>query len=694
MITSVIFQPILPWAILAGLGLLALVAVIFALWRRLPGWWLRALAAMVLLVALAGPKLKQEEREPLTDVVFLVVDQTSSQSIAPRPDQMAAALEDLRAELGPDAALELIEVQVRDGQGSDADRGTLLATALAKAAAEQARDRIAGAIVVSDGRVDDAEILPGFPAPVHLLLTGTSDEWDRRLLVETAPAFGILGEPVSLEVRVEALGNEPGGLPPTLPLALSVDGDDPTVFEVPTGETVTVDLELEHGGRNLVQLSVPPAVGELTDRNNAAIIPINGVRDRLRVLLVSGEPHAGERTWRNLLKSDPAVDLVHFTILRPPHKQDGVPVYELSLIAFPTRELFMDKIEEFDLIIFDRYRRRGVLPSLYMENIVRYVREGGALLVASGPDFAGAESLYRTPLADVLPLAPTAEVIEEGYVPLVSSLGQKHPITEGLAEFAPRAEVDGVPGWGRWFRLIDTVLLSDTGQTVMEGPEERPLLVVDRPGEGRIAALASDHAWLWSRGFEGGGPQLELLRRLAHWLMREPELEEEVLTGAADGQEVVITRRTMAEVVGDVVVTAPDGTEQALVLSEVLPGRFEGSFVAQTNGLYRLREGAEEGVVAVGPAAPKEYENPLATGEVLAPLVSTTGGGVHRVEGGTPDIRMVGEGRAATGRGWIGLTRREAYNVLDIRLVALAPGWLMLLLAAGLSVLAWRVEGR
>ena len=113
---------------------------------------------------------------------------------------------------------------------------------------------------------------------------------------------------------------------------------------------------------------------------------INGVRDRLRVLLVSGEPHAGERTWRNLLKSDASVDLVHFTILRPPEKQDGVPVDELSLIAFPTRELFIEKIEDFDLIIFDRYRRRGILPSLYLENIaqLRPQRRRGAGLRRPG----------------------------------------------------------------------------------------------------------------------------------------------------------------------------------------------------------------------------------------------------------------------------------------------------------------------
>ena len=690
--TSIIFQPQIPLPVLIGLAALSVLLVAFALYRRLPGWWLRAAAAAVLLLALAGPAIKNEERDPLSDIVFLVTDQTSSQSIAPRPEQIETALSDIRDQLRSGGSIEVVEVEVLDGRGVDADRGTLLATALAQAAAEVTEDRIAGAIIVSDGRVDDADIVPDFPGPVHLILTGSASEWDRRLVLETAPAFGIIGEPVSLTVRVEALGNEPGGLPPVLPLTISIDGGTPQVTNVPTGESVTIELDLAHGGMNVLQLSVPPEAGELTDRNNTAIVQINGVRDRLRVLLVSGEPYAGERTWRNLLKSDPAVDLVHFTILRPPQKQDGVPVYELSLIAFPTRELFMDKIDDFDLIIFDRYRRRGVLPSLYIENLVRYVKEGGALLVASGPSFAGAESIYRTPLADILPVGPTAEVIEEPYLPLISELGQRHPVTEGLERFAPRETVDGVPGWGRWFRLIDTFPLS--GQTIMEGALNRPLLVVDRPGEGRIAVLASDQAWLWSRGYEGGGPQLELLRRLAHWLMKEPELEEEILTASADGETVVVTRRTMAETLGDLVITAPDGTETVTTMTEVSPGRFEAEFGAPENGLFRLREGDRTAVVAVGPAAPKEFENPLSTGAIMTPLTQATRGGVFRVEDGIPDLRRVRDGRVASGRNWMGLSRREAYNVLDIKLTPLAPGWVLLLLAAGFAVIAWRVEGR
>ena len=283
---------------------------------------------------------------------------------------------------------------------------------------------------------------------MQVLLTGHAADWDRRVVVETAPAFAIVGEAVSLVLRVEDIGAAPAG-GGSVPLAISLDGTEPLRFDVPLGQSVTLPVTLQRGGVNVLQITTPDVAGELTDRNNQAIVSINGVRDRLRVLLVSGEPYPGERTWRNLLKSDSAVDLVHFTILRPPEKQDFVPVFELSLIAFPTQELFMEKVDEFDLIIFDRYKRRGILPNHYFDNIARYVRDGGALLIASGDDLAGAESLYRSPLREILPVEPTARVIEEGFVPEVSEIGHRHPVTAGLEEHAPKPTGAGRdPGLG------------------------------------------------------------------------------------------------------------------------------------------------------------------------------------------------------------------------------------------------------
>ena len=410
---------------------------------------------------------------------------------------------------------------------------------------------------------------------------------------------------------------------------------------------------------------------------------MNGVRDRLSVLLVSGQPHAGGRTWRNLLKSDSSVDLVHFTILRPPEKQDGVPVSELSLIAFPTRELFMEKIDDFDLIIFDRYKRRGILPTLYLDNIANYVRNGGAVLVSAGPDFASADSLYRTPLGAVLPANPTARVLDEPYVPIVSDLGNRHPVTSEL----PR---NGE--WGRWLRQID--ITATSGDIVMTGIDERPLLVLDRVGEGRVALLASDHAWLWSRGYEGGGPQLELLRRLAHWMMGEPELEEEALTANAEGQTMHIERQSLSEEVPPLTITGPDGTVTELLLEPSAPGRFGVTFTGPEIGLYRLENGDQISVIGLGPAAPREFVETIADATILQPAVKALRGGVQSIEDGLPRIRNVRAGLPAAGRGWIGFTPREAYETRDVRQTPILPGWLVLLLSAGLITAAWLREGR
>ncbi|CAM4241653.1 membrane protein [Palleronia rufa] len=683
MTQSVIFDPAVGWTVLAVLAAVAAAVVGLALWRGLAGWWLRALAALALLAALSGPSLQSEDRAALSDIVIAVVDDSASQRLSDRAAQSEAALAKLRAEIAALPDTELRVVRLDDGAG---DEGTLLMTALAEAMAGEPRDRIAGAVLISDGRLHDIARAPDLPAPLHLLRTGRDTDWDRRLEITTAPAFAILGEEVALRLRIDDQGAVPDSETGRVSLEISVDGAEPQSFDVPTGEELELPVRLSHAGRNVIQFRVPGAEGELTDRNNAAVVQVNGVRDRLRVLLVSGEPYAGERTWRNLLKADGSVDLVHFTILRPPEKQDGVPVSELSLIAFPTRELFLEKIDEFDLIIFDRYQRRGILPALYLDNVRRYVEDGGAVLVAAGPDFATAASLYRSPLGDILPAAPTSRVLEQAFLPELTDTGRRHPVTEGL---------DGggdAPDWGRWLRQIE--LEPRSGEVVMTGVEGSPLLVLDRVGEGRVALLGSDQAWLWSRGFEGGGPQLDLLRRLAHWTMKEPELEEEALTATAEGQRMTVTRRTLKAEVPPVTVEGPDGESVTLELQEVSPGRFEARYSGPQIGLYRLTQGEESAVIALGPQSPREFEETVASGDALEPLIEGTGGGIRAIEDGVPDIRQVREGRPAAGRGWLGITPRGAYLTADVTAVPLLPAWLWLLLGAGLAVAAWLREGR
>ena len=679
---AVIFDPLLPFWLMGALALVVLAVLVFAVFRRLTGWPYRGFAVVCVFLALLNPSLKTEERQAKADIVIVVVDRSSSQMLSDRAAQTQAALAHVTQQLADRPGTEMRLVEVEDAAGPG---GSEVMSALAQALSETARDRIAGAIVISDGQIHDTEFAPKLPAPLHLLLTGQPRDWDRRLVVKNAPGFAILGEPITLTLLVEDQGAAPQAA--FADLILSVDGGPEQRYQIPVNREVEVDVSLGHGGINILQFSTPDMSGELTDRNNAAVVQINALRDRLRVLLVSGVPHPGERTWRNLLKSDSNVDLVHFTILRPPEKQDGVPVTELSLIAFPTRELFLEKIGEFDLIVFDRYKRRGLLPAEYFESIANYVRQGGAVLVAAGPDYAGVNSLYRSPLGAILPGRPTSRVFEEPILPQVTEFGLKHPVSESLESLAPDT------GWGRWLRQIEVEATS--GQVLMTGRGDSPLLVVDRVGKGRVALLTSDHAWLWDRGYEGGGPQAELLRRVAHWSMKEPDLEEEALLAEPSESGLQVTRRSLTEgPLAPLEVVTPNGERFTVALQPMAPGRYRAEIVSEDLGLYRLSSGDLQIVAALGPAAPREFVQTIATDRVMAPILAKTNGGALALSEGLPTFRNVRSGRPAHGRGWIGLVSREAYVVQGVEIRQFLPAWVYLIFAALGLLIGWLREGR
>ena len=691
------FAPLIDWRLIVALGVAAAAVSLIGMIQRAPGAWLRAAAAALFVLALTNPALKHEERDALPGVVAVVVDESPSQTLGDRQAQTQATRAELEERLSRMRGIETRFIEA-GAEGSD---GTELFGALERGLADLPSDRIAGAVLLTDGQVhdvpDNAEQI-GFDAPVHTLLTGEEDEFDRRLVVHNAPRFGIVGEEQQITFRVEDLGvSDPASRNPTddrVEVTIRRDGETLTTTRVTPGNNVTVPVRIAQGGRNIVEIEAEEAGDELTTINNRAVVTIEGIRENLRVLLVSGEPHAGERTWRNILKSDASVDLVHFTILRPPEKQDGTPISELSLIAFPTRELFSVKIDEFDLIIFDRYQSRGVLPIIYYDNIARYVEQGGAILVAAGPELAQTGSLYRTPLSSVLPAQPSGQVIEEAYHAILSDDGERHPITRGLDSDA--ADSVETPPWSRWFRLIDAS--PQRGSTLMSGPEDRPLLVVNREGDGRVAMLLSDHAWLWARGFEGGGPYVPLLRRMAHWLMKEADLEEEALTARQQGDRLIVERQTMDEEVGPITVEGPTGETRDVMPEEADAGLWRAELPADQPGLHRFTQGELTTLANVGPDNPREFADVRSTPDKLAPLAEATGGGIFRVGSAESiDLPRVLPMRAAatlSGSDWMGLKSTDASVLRGVRSMPLFAGLLGLaLLLAALSI-AWYREGR
>ena len=688
------FDPALPWWLLAVVGLAAAVLLATAFWRGSGGTVWRLLATAAALLALANPSLVREQRNPIPDVALVVVDQSISQRIAGRAERTEAALQRIEEKLRGRPDLEVRVIRAGQGFGGDdlLPDGTHLFGAIRRSLRDVPSRRVAGTIIISDGQVHDipkAAAGGELGGPVHLLLSGERGERDRRLVVVKAPSYGIVGETLNLSLRVEDSSADRGEGAGRTRLRLRRDGGPADSRFMPIGVTRSFPFRLSHGGVTVLELEIDPGPDELTLKNNRSVLIINGVRERLRVLLVSGEPHAGERTWRNILKSDPSVDLVHFTILRPPHKQDGTPIKELSLIAFPTRELFQDKLDDFDLIIFDRYRRRGVLPNIYLQNVAQYVRRGGAVLTAVGPDFATPVSLSRTPLGAILPSQPTGTVREIGFRPQPTDKGRRHPVTASLTGIGEKGTV---PAWGRWFRQIDVTDVK--GDVLMRGAAQRPLLITARVNDGRVAQLLSDHAWLWTRGFEGGGPQAEMLRRIAHWLMREPDLEEEDLRARAHGNQLLVERRSLSTDGGPVQVTTPSGEVRNVALKDNDRGLEVGALAVSEPGLYRLQDGRRKAIAAAGDINPLEYADMRASPVPLQPLLKESGGGAFWLADGMPDIRRVKPGRISRGHGWLGLRVSGEYTASGVEQRPLMPALLVLILFLGLIMLAWRREGR
>ena len=692
-IPTIAFDPLIPLGLLIALAAIGLISALLAGWGRLKSMLFRLLAVAALCAALLNPQTVEEEREPLKDEVLILRDASASMSLGARPDYSSRIYSELIDRLSQDSSLEVTTTTIE----TDVN-GTLLTQHMIEQLGNLPQNRLAGVIAITDGRIHDlpadAEALLPDGVPFHSLIVGDPNGRDRRISAIVAPRFGLVGEQSEFVVRVD----DPGFEGERARIEIKLNGELRARFPAIIGDQVSIPMEVEKRGVNTVELTVEPVDGELTIKNNFFVAELSGIRDRMRVLLITGEPHRGGRSWRNLLKSDPSVDMVHFTILtNPGTKYPNARQHELSLIEFPTRQLFEQKLDEFDLIIFDRFKRRRartsqglvstILPPRHIQNISNYVENGGALLIATGPDFAGESSIYRSALAAVLPTRPTGEVLEYGFRPQLNDKGKRHPIT---ASFAGQDD----QSWGRWFRIIESNVVG--GDILMEGPGEEPLLVIERVGDGRVGMLMSDQAWLWSRGFDNGGPYNELFRRLAHWLLGEPDLAAEKILARPEGDNLVIERRTLQDTPQTIEIQKPDGTSETVTLNKVDNGVYRAEIPAGDQGAYRLSSGDVNTVAAIGALNPKEFSDLEPTLDILAPLSAATGGLVSQIDPGAaiPSFRRVRPGNDTSADGWMGLVSHEDYVTRASRRAPFAPGWLFFALAFVFAALAWRREGQ
>ena len=696
--TGVVFSPLVPVWLIYTLVVIAAGLIVYGIVQKARGALLRALPIAALIFAIADPQLVKETHSPLKDIAVVVVDDSDSQKLGTRAQASEKALADLTKEFAAIPDLEVRTIHAGHEDASGREDGTQLFGALTQALSDIPANRLAGSVLITDGQIHDAlpadraaQIhAPYLAAPLHVLLSGEHREFDRRIRVESAADFGIVGQPASVRLRAEDTSANQGA-----PLSVTIrrNNEPPRQVALPNGQTLEVPIPIPAAGPNVFDVEVESAPGEITTANNHAMVTINGVRDRLKVLLVSGQPHVGERSWRNLLKSDPNVDLVHFTILRPIEKDDGTPLSELALISFPLRELFEERLKEFDLVIFDRYSQKGLIPAQYMTNIANYVRTGGALMLTVGSEYAENYSLFGGPLQNVLPGQPTGKVYSGTFRPRVSLGGHRHPVTSTLDTTFPEA-LTGDPTWGRWLRQIQVA--RPVGEAVMTGQDNEPLLLLNRVGKGRVALLLSDTIWLWGKGFDGGGPQVELMRRISHWLMKEPELEEESLSAEAHDGALFITRHSLSGDEVPVTITSPSGKEETATAKDTGKGAFTAKVQISETGVYHLSDGKNNSLAPVDAPNPRESYDVVTTSERVDPLVNATGGGVYWLtDGSAPTLRRTSPTTRVThGASWIGMRSNNQFVVTGVTQYPLAPLAMIVLLIMAGAMLAWWREGR
>lgn len=665
-------DPILPLPFFGALvgGWILLSSIGFYLSARRHVW--RCLLGAVLLALCLNPRIESRERQTLPDIALILEDRSPSQQLGQRQDQTERAKSYLRDQFGKTKDLEFRIVQFGE-QGN-----SRLATDLQNALNAIPKDRFAGAVLISDGQIQDVDQLPDLGGPLHVLLTGDKDEFDRAVDITQAPQYAIVDEDTQIRFRLK---DHPHQDP--IPVTVSQGTTVIDRLNVIPGEEQEITFRPSHRGTIALSIKAPERAGEISTTNNKATVMVNAVREKLNVLLISGRPHPGQRTWRNILRADPSVQLVHFTILRPSEKEDFTPINELSLIAFPVRELFDEKLDEFDLVIFDRYILRNVLTSLYFDNIATYVRNGGALLVAAGPDFAGPLSLAKSSLSQILPALPTGMMAQDSlFRPTRSALGTRHPVSQNLTQSEDK--------WGRWARVIK--VNQTTGHSLMNDDRGNPLLIVDHLEKGRIAMLLSDQFWLWARGVDGGGPHTQLTRQLIHWLMKEPELEENRLILTADPAGFLEIQQTPLLPRGEnrVQVTLPNGDTETV---ELTPNgvTWQTKIATPQPGLYRVTQENQESLIVIGTHTPEEYAHPLANADPLAPYVKRHHGTFHWIGPNTalPRVTKRPPSPHMGGVDWIGFHQNQSQQIIGVKHVALLPFWLILTVCAGLIIFLW-----
>ena len=605
--SNLTFSPVISYWYIFSFIILFFVFTLYSIINSASGIIYRVLIFITLVIMISQPSLKIEKRKIEKDIITLVIDKTDSQKITDRDKKVEEVYENILNKISRFKSLDILEVRIEKGEtttqfgsaeniknkklpkkklkNNEPNKSNILSI-LENNINKIPSKRLSAILILTDGQIHDINknnLFDKYDVPLYFLLVGNKKINDKRLSIISKPEFGYLDEESEIIINLKDFlkSNE-------IKTKLLIEQkNSKKEIQVVNGADTSIKINSLEPGENIIKISSKIRPNELSTINNSKIVKIAGIRKQLRVLLISGAPYNGTRVWRNFLKSDPSVELVHMTVLRPPTKNDNTPVNELSLIPFPTKELFEKKLNKFQLIIFDNFMGKNVLNPVYFQNILNFVDEGGAILEITGPSYNTNSSLFRTEIGKILPGVPSGKVLVGEYKPQLTEIGKIHPVTKNL--------FSDMKNYGSWYQMNKIDELDDESITLLSGLNNKPLLVIKKVNKGRIAQIYSKNIWLWTKtGNDDGGPYNKLIKNLAHWLMKEPSLEDSKLKVAPQiEKKLLITKNFLKEpklLEIKITITTPEGNTIEKKLKRIKNNNYSEIFEYQEEGLYVISD--------------------------------------------------------------------------------------------------------
>ncbi len=686
-----VFDPILQIKYIFIFSIFFILSLVICHYYKIKHLYLRTLSFLVFLVFILNPQINKKNAEYHKDIVIVVSDMTQSIIETRKAKEVELISKDLSRQLKEIGNIEQINIKLENYKKIELSNAKEIETSLFREVNNVINnlniERLSGIIIITDGQIHDFHNYNKLlsKTPIHYILVGNKNEKDRILKTTNIPKYAVLGKKYEIFVNIKD-NTEKKNLKTDFYLNEQLI-DTKYLFPNKNYEIPLPTLSI---GKNILEIRTEETDIEISKLNNYQIHEINGIQDKLKVMLISGEPNMGLRNLRNILNSDPNIELLHFTILRPPTKRDLTPVKELSLIPFPTQELFDADISKFNLIIFDQYGLQGILPPKYLDNISKFVVSGGALLDIVGRKYLTKDSLINSPIKQILPTIPLKNISNKRFRPELTKVGKRHPITNKLKNNYKEKS------WGEWTNYTRSQL--NSGKALLHY-ENDPLLALDNVGKGRVVQILSSDSWIWQKSLNDKGPLIELIRNIIQWLLKNPKLEENFINLNKDNNLIKIKLNSISS--GDINAKIVTPSKEALKLKLIDKGNgiFEGEFKSLERGKFQITWKDKTKYFIINDMNNKEVEEITATDYKIKSYTEknntfTKNFNIFWKDRSTPKILRIYNNKILGGKNWIGVVEKNVPKISENSKQKLLNWYIIFMLLIFLIFISWYKEGR